>query len=383
MKSSNPIEQQASDEQKRLILVGGFLGAGKTTLIGKLVRQLQSDGLRCGVVTNDQAVGLVDTALAETLDGAVISEIAGGCFCCKLNQLEELLTGQWQDNPASSPEVIMAEPVGSCTDLIATVVLPLRRIYGEAVVISPFSVVLDGRRALASLGGRRTPGDFSKDVGYIYRKQIEEAEIVVVNKLDLLTEEDVTDLLARIEANFPGKEVFLLSARTGEGLAKWAERITGAETAPQRLMEVDYERYGIGEAMLGWCNAEGEVTCQHPENGDAFLSRLALAVSNALAEQSTEVAHFKMALTAADSRLGVINQVKSGIAPEISRSFGGDFLHGRLTVNLRAEGDPERLREIVEECVKQVSRDGVTAELREMAAFRPGQPVPVERVLDL
>jgi G3E family GTPase len=378
--SQNPMQTRASDKRKRLILVGGFLGAGKTTLIGKLIRQLQSSGLRCGVVTNDQAVGLVDTALAETLDDAVISEIAGGCFCCKLDQLEEMLTGQWQNDPAAAPEVIVAEPVGSCTDLIATVVLPLRRIYGEAVAISPFSVVLDGRRALASLGGRRTPGDFSKDVGYIYRKQIEEAEIVVVNKIDLLPEEDVADLMARIEANFPGKEVFLLSARTGEGLEKWAERITARETAPQQLMEVDYERYGLGEALLGWCNAEAEVTCQRPENGDEFLRRLSLAISNALAEQTTEVAHFKMALTDADGRLGVINQVLSGTAPEISRSFGGDFRHGRLTVNLRAEGDPERLREIVDTCVREISQDGVTAELQEMAAFRPGQPVPVERV---
>lgn len=152
MISSNPILQRASGKQKRLILVGGFLGAGKTTLIGKLVRDLQSGGLRCGVVTNDQAAGLVDTALAETLDGARISEIAGGCFCCKLDQLEELLTGQWQNDPSTCPDVIVAEPVGSCTDLIATVVLPLRRIYGEDVVISPFSVVLDGRRALAGAG---------------------------------------------------------------------------------------------------------------------------------------------------------------------------------------------------------------------------------------
>ena len=380
MTSSNTIEKPAWDKQKRLILVGGFLGAGKTTLIAQLIRQLQSDGLRCGVVTNDQAVGLVDTVLAETLDGAVVSEIAGGCFCCKLDQLEEMLNTQWHNDPFSSPEVIVAEPVGSCTDLIATVVLPLRRTYGKAVVISPFSVVLDGRRALASLGGRRTPGDFSKDVGYIYRKQIEEAEIVVVNKIDLLPEEDVADLLARIQANFPKKEVFLISARTGKGLAKWAERITHTETAPQRLMEVDYQRYGIGEALLGWCNAEAEVMCQHTENGDAFLSRLALAISNTLAGQATEVAHFKMALTDAAGRLGVINQVLSGTTPEISRSFGGDFRHGRLTVNLRAEGDPEALRAIVEKCVSELSRDGLTAELREMAAFRPGQPVPVERV---
>lgn len=376
-------QSELAAEPKRLILVGGFLGAGKTTLIGKQVRHLQAGGLRCGIVTNDQAAGLVDTLLAETLDGSTISEIAGGCFCCKLNQFEGVLTGQWHDAPSSSPDVILAEPVGSCTDLIATVVLPLRKAYGEGVAISPFSVVVDGRRALSSLGGRRTPGDFSKDVGYIYRKQIEEAEIVVVNKIDLLQPEDTTDLLARIESNFPGKEVFLLSARTGEGLAEWSDRITAVETAPCQMMELDYERYGVGEALLGWCNAEAEVTCAHSVNGDDFLNRLAASIASVLAERSVEVAHFKMALTDADGRLGVINQVLSGTAPEISRSFGGDFRHGRLTVNLRAEDDPEGLREVVVNCVSQLQGEGLVATLGEIASFRPGQPVPVERITSL
>lgn len=368
---------------KRLALIGGFLGAGKTTLIGKLVRHLQATGFRCGLITNDQATGLVDTALAETLDGAVISEIAGGCFCCKLDQLEETLTKRWETGGEPAPDVIIAEPVGSCTDLIATVVLPLRRIFGGAVTVSPLSVVVDARRALASLGGRRTPGAFTKDVGYIYRKQIEEAEILVVNKKDLLPEEDLADLLERISREFPGKEVFVLSARTGDGLEPWAERILRTEAAPQQLMEVDYQRYGIGEALLGWCNAEAVVKCAHPANGDEFLNHLAAEISARLTAGELEVAHFKMALTDDDGRLGVINQVMSGTAAEISHSFGGSFRQAGLTVNLRAEGDPELLKEIVEECIAQAAPGGAVSEIREMAAFRPGQPVPVERVTAL
>lgn len=193
----------------------------------------------------------------------------------------------------------------------------------------------------------------------------------------------MADLLARLESNFPGKEVFVLSARTGVGLDAWAERIVAGESGPQRLMEVDYERYGSGEALLGWCNAEVVVDGAHPQPGDAFLARLAEAISAELAAQQMEVAHFKMALADADGRLGVINQVMGGTSPEISRSFGGDFRHGRLTVNLRAEGAPERLREIVENCVREMAEDGVVFELRGMEAFRPGQPVPVERVTTL
>lgn len=373
----------STTDGKRLILVGGFLGAGKTTLIGKMVSNLQAQGLHCGVITNDQAGGLVDTALVGKLDGAKISEIAGGCFCCKLDELEDVLKAQWSGVESSAsnsfPDVIVAEPVGSCTDLVATVVLPLRKAFGDSVNVSPLSVLVDARRALSSLGGRRTPGDFSKDVGYIYRKQIEEAEIVVVNKKDLLNEEDLADLLARLAKEFPDKEVFPLSARTGDGLDPWIRRITHVSSDPRKLMEVDYDRYGAGEALLGWCNAEVRVECPAPRGGDEYLTALADVISARLFATGAEVAHFKMAL-AAEGRLGVINQVMSGTAAEVSRSFSGTFSDALLTVNLRAEAEPEELKKIVEECISMSGVDGLSPETLKLVAFKPGMPVPVERI---
>jgi G3E family GTPase len=66
----------------RLILVGGFLGAGKTTLLASVARLLQDRGKTVGLITNDQAVDLVDTGMLrhEELN---VQEIAGGCFCCR------------------------------------------------------------------------------------------------------------------------------------------------------------------------------------------------------------------------------------------------------------------------------------------------------------
>jgi Ni2+-binding GTPase involved in maturation of urease and hydrogenase len=376
-------------KKKHLVIVGGFLGAGKTTLIGQTVRLLQSSGLRCGVITNDQADGLVDTALADRLDGAAVSEIAGGCFCCKLDELAAVLSRNWAEGGNSAPDVIVAEPVGSCTDLMATVLLPLRKAYGESVQLSPLSVTVDGRRALASLAGRRVPGDFSKDVGYIYRKQIEEAEIVVVNKKDLMSPTDLADLLDRLAREYPGKRVHVLSARTGEGIPGWIREVMEAETRPESLMDVDYQRYGAGEAVLGWCNAEVSVSSPGASgqgiDGDDFLLALATLISDELSRRSFEVAHLKMALDDGGTRLGAVNQVMSGTLPEISRSFPGRLVEGNLTVNLRAEADPGHLRSIVEDVLqrKHYGDATVLCQLRELAAFRPGQPVPVERITAL
>jgi len=70
----------------RLLLVGGFLGAGKTTLLLKAAQYLTNQGYRVGVITNDQAEDLVDTAMVRQYDIPVL-EVAGGCFCCRFPDL--------------------------------------------------------------------------------------------------------------------------------------------------------------------------------------------------------------------------------------------------------------------------------------------------------
>src|SRR5688500_153653 len=132
----------------RYIMVGGFLGAGKTTAILKIAGHLRDLGLRVGLITNDQSYGLVDTALLAS-HGFDVEEITGGCFCCKFNSL---LDASEKLSREARPDVFIAEPVGSCTDLKATVDYPLRRMYGGSHAVAPLSVLVDPVRALRVLG---------------------------------------------------------------------------------------------------------------------------------------------------------------------------------------------------------------------------------------
>ncbi|MEM8734459.1 MAG: GTP-binding protein, partial [Planctomycetota bacterium] len=103
-------------EAPRFILIGGFLGAGKSTTVGRLARTYTEQGKRVAIVTNDQTNDLVDTHSLRN-QGFDVGEVAGACFCCSFNELtdavEKLSAGE-------RPDVIIAEPVGSCTDLVAT-----------------------------------------------------------------------------------------------------------------------------------------------------------------------------------------------------------------------------------------------------------------------
>jgi len=247
MKTSVPSNLSRAGEGKaRYIMIGGFLGAGKTTAVGKLARRLTDQGLRVGLITNDQGRNLVDTAMLRS-QGFATEEIAGGCFCCRFNALVEAarkLTRQ------SRPEVFIAEPVGSCTDLVATVMYPLRRLYGEKFTVAPVSVLVDPIRALRVFGVEQG-GSFSEKVLYIYKKQLEEADLVIISKCDLLEEARLERLRAVLAARFPGKQILAVSPREGINLEAWFGKIASEEQAAGKAMEVDYTVYADGEALLG------------------------------------------------------------------------------------------------------------------------------------
>src|SRR5947209_19976532 len=131
------------------LMIGGFLGAGKTTAILKLARHLSSEGRRVGLITNDQSVGLVDSVVLANGDEFPVEEITGGCFCCRFNSL---LEASERLSETTRPDVFIAEPVGSCTDLVAAVSFPLRKIYGDAYRVAPLSVLVDPIRAERVLG---------------------------------------------------------------------------------------------------------------------------------------------------------------------------------------------------------------------------------------
>ncbi len=114
----------------RLVLVGGFLGAGKATLLVAAARRIRDNGGRVALITNDQGADLVDTQLAAAT-GFAVREVTGGCFCCRFSDFAGAAAGLME----FSPEVILAEPVGSCIDLAATVIRPLRALYASRLEV--------------------------------------------------------------------------------------------------------------------------------------------------------------------------------------------------------------------------------------------------------
>ena len=359
-------------------MIGGFLGAGKTTAVGKLASHLSEQGLRVGLITNDQGRNLVDTALLRC-QGYATEEIPGGCFCCRFDALVEAAERLAEQ---TRPEVFIAEPVGSCTDLVATVAYPLRRLYGKDFTVAPVSVLVDPIRALRVFGLEQG-GSFSEKVLYIYLKQLEEADLIVISKCDLLDGPRLDSLRAAIAGRFPGKEVLAVSARVGTNLETWFEKIIGQQQGSGTAMLVDYATYADGEALLGWLNCTVQLTTARVLDGDKFLLELAGELQRRLRAANAEVAHLKMTLAPDPGigRIGVANLVRNDFVPELSLKLGEPMMGGQLIINLRAEAAPAVLGAVVREAL-----DGAAGKFRTLKAtqdhlehFRPGKPSPTHR----
>lgn len=363
----------------RYIMIGGFLGAGKTTTVGKLAKHLTNQGLRVGLITNDQAGGLVDTKLLRG-QGYATEEIAGGCFCCRFNTLVDA-AGKLTNS--TKPDVFIAEPVGSCTDLVATVTYPLRRLYGNAFTVAPLSVLVDPVRA-RRVFGLDAGGTFSSKVAYIFKKQLEEADIIVISKSDLLSDAERDELQTVLATEFPLAKIITASPRAETGLEELFASLMTGEQARRNPMSVDYEVYADGEALLGWLNATVTLKAADEFEANDFLKQLATNVQGRLQLTGVEIAHFKMTFSPDDGiagELASINLVRSDYVAELGMELDEPTTGGQLIINLRAEADPASLMEAVKESLRQVTANffGLQATLDHEEHFRPGKPTPTHR----
>lgn len=340
-----------------LVLVGGFLGAGKTTLLLRAAARLRDRGLRAAIITNDQGRELVDTRLVNA-SGYAAEEIAGGCFCCRFSDFisaaERLRSFQ--------PDVIFAEPVGSCMDISATILQPVKQLFGNRFRLAPFTVLVDPERARQLL-----QPEADVHFSYLFRNQLEEADLVCFTKADLYSE---LPEIPRVIAH-------RLSGRTGAGVDEWLDYVlAGDGTAGSRLLDIDYSKYAEAEAALGWLNWKANFRPRRPLAPATVVGPLLDRLAESLRQAGVEIAHLKIFDQASTGyiKAGIC---RSGEEPVVD----GDLLASpsrqhELVLNLRAKAEPQLLVALVGQATGGLPG---TVSVVHRQSFRPSRPVPEHR----
>ena len=359
-------------------MIGGFLGAGKTTTLARLAQYYTSQGLNVGIVTNDQASDLVDTNMLRAL-GFDVGEVAGACFCCSFDDLMNTVRSLGREQ---RPDIILAEPVGSCTDLVATVIQPIRQLFDAEFCIAPYAVILKQSHGKRILQEKQHAG-FSPKAAYIFTKQLEEADLILINRVDELTESEAGELENLVRAHVDDRPVLRISARTGTGFEELIKLLAQTGDYGRRLLDIDYDTYAEGEAELGWLNSSLRVSSGNEFELDAFLLQIVEQLKQNLQTTGAEPAHLK-AIGLWEGFFGVANLVSSDSPVELSLPSNSRVTSADVIINARVACDPKHLEAIVTTVVENVLASvGAAGESRGTRSFRPGRPEPTHRITEI
>jgi cobalamin biosynthesis protein CobW len=174
-----------------VLLISGFLGSGKTTLVRHLLDDARARGIRAAVVSNELGeLGVDAELLAGRPDDYV--ELAGGCVCCKLS--DELVATLEALRERARPDRILIETSGAALPYDTQLQLwrdPVRAWVGDDVAV----VVVNAEQLAAG-----------RDVGDTFAQQVSSADLLVLNQVDRVPAASLPGLeaaLRRIEPEAP------------------------------------------------------------------------------------------------------------------------------------------------------------------------------------
>ncbi|MCR5169285.1 MAG: GTP-binding protein [Desulfovibrio sp.] len=217
-------------------LLSGFLGAGKTSLLRHLLEAGPGPGTVV-FVNEFGKLGLDGRLIAR--EGLALYELNSGCICCSLaDELEDTLRRALKER---RPERILIEASG-----VAEPAGIVRSIAGMGLALAPVrtAAVVDARMWLRQ-----------RSLGELFLSQIEAADLVVLNKTDLVPARKIPEALSLLETRFPGRRI--------------VPAVRGA-VDPALFWTREAPRAGLQEQGHGQGHGHGKGHDHHHHDGPAF-----------------------------------------------------------------------------------------------------------------
>jgi G3E family GTPase len=355
----------------KIHLVGGFLGSGKTTAIIQACRIYMAAGKKVGVITNDQGKYLVDTAFMKFNEIPTV-EVTGGCFCCNYEDLNSQINIL---NEQIKPDIIFAESVGSCADLVATVINPLLKYSKNYIHPTSLSVFADSRLLLRRLKGEPLP--FSEDVTYIFDQQLEEAGLLLINKIDLFKAEEVKELKSLAATHWPTHDKLFTSALFREGIFSWVKLLDNA--TPNQIgtiLNLNYHRYAKGEEQLAWLDQSIRIMTPNSNFRMDFIL-FVQSLLEALGERRAGIGHIKFIILqgSGSRKISITTLADTGWMDQVPSFVEGEC---SLLINARVEMPARILADIITE---KLFYSNLHFIVDNFSSFHPGKPNPVHHII--
>jgi len=183
-------------------ILGGFLGSGKTTLLMKIASMYTKRGLKTALLVNESGEIGVDGATLRA-EGYDAIELPDGCICCSLSGTLQTALKNIEDD--IDPDIVIVEPTGLALPFKVKELVVSSGVNAEGIYIIG---ITDVERFLILV---------SKKEEFI-KRQMSGADFVLINKKDIAKPGQIEEIQSWFSKEFPDKEVFVISAKTGENL---------------------------------------------------------------------------------------------------------------------------------------------------------------------
>lgn len=347
----------SGSEKVDYMIVSGFLGAGKTTTMIALARcinaRLKAQGRdgHSAIIANDLgAKNLVDADYTRTADVA-INEITGDCIC----YVTEDLVTQIERLAADGANIVISDIPGAGVGALDHVYLTLKEDYPGRFELLPLTCLVDPMRLRMMLpGDARQDINLPEEIRFLLNAQLLEADLIVLNKCDLIDEEEREADLEFIRRAYPDTPVMAISARTGEGIEELVDHLlTHKANALPRDLGLDSEEFDAAEAQMCWYNRRFFAKERDGRNIDfnAVVEDFMEAIRDGLIEAKRNVPHLKLFAAGEGTDFVKCSIVGVDYDLEFERKLDQEYTAIAIIVNARATCESETFGEIVEDAM--------------------------------
>lgn len=333
---------------KKFAVFSGFLGSGKTTTMMALTRYCTGHGAKAAMISNDlgHGVNLADNRLAQ-LSGCNASEITDNCICYVNEQLADRLDAYYQDGC----ELVISDIPGFGVGALEHVYHGLTEKYPGRFSLAPFTVLVEPRTVELLRSGR------GGDQEYLYDTQLKEADLIVLNKRDLLDEGQLAADLRWLGEAYPLAKTVAISALKGEGLEELSRALLEGE-ASMRRPDIGYGgeafRHAMGKMSELYLQYHAVVCC-NDFDGNAYLSEMAAQVQKEIRDAGFLIPHLKLLAWEPEGDFGKVDLIGTERAIEVTHRYTRPCTDIAVVLNASAACPAETLEKIITGAVDSVS----------------------------
>lgn len=343
------LQRSGSEGMKKFGVFSGFLGSGKTTTMMALTKYFTEHYGKAAMISNDLGgQGLADNRLAN-LSGCSASELTGTCICYQTQNLVDRLDRLFDEDGC---ELVLSDIPGFGIGALDHVYHTLAKDYPDRFTLAPFTVVCEPQTV------KRLSANGDGDMEYILKSQLKEADLIVLNKCDLVSAQERENMLAFLKKEYPHADTAAISAFTGEGLDELSQKLLKG-CASMHKPDLGYG----GEQFLSAIGSFSEyniqyyaVVCCETFDGNEYLRNMAEKIREKIATvYGGEIPHMKLLAWEPEGDYAKVDILGVNREIESVKSFSNPCREIAVIINTSAVCKSEVLDRLVTETVETMS----------------------------